>query len=201
MPKHLFRCRFITTAILLAMLPCTLSMAEPKTKSKVIYGINQPIEQIEFREITVGDALRVLSEQSNLNIVASKKAADIPVTMFLRRVTPMEVLDALAKTYNLWYQRDDDSSIVRLYTVEEYRLEQVEYRKEETEIFTLKNAKNALDLAETIQNLFSPRVRVSYGQNQQQLMTDLQQRFARFDLVDRRTKQNFSFSFVFHGFC
>lgn len=185
---------FIVIALMLGMLPSALSMADSKTKSKVIYGVNQPIEQIEFRDITVGDALRVLSEQSNLNIVASKKAADIQVTMFLRRVTPMEILDALAKTYNLWYQRDDESNIVRLYTVEEYRLEQVEYRKEETAIFTLKNAKNALDLAETIQNLFSSRVRVSYGQNQQQLMTDLQQRFARFDLVDGRTKQNFDFS-------
>lgn len=192
MHKPLFSYRFIAIAIVLGMLPSTLSIAEPKVKP--IYGVNQPIEQIEFRDITVGDALRVLSEQSTLNIVASKEAADIHVTMFLRRATPMEILDAIAKTYNLWYQRDDESKIVRLYTVKEYRLEQVEYRKEETEIFTLKNAKNALDLAETIQNLFSSRVRVSYGQNQQQLMTDLQQRFARFDLVDKRTKQNFNFS-------
>jgi len=56
----------------------------------------------------------------------------------------------------------------------------------------MKNAKNALDLAETIQNLFSTRVHLSYGQNERQLMTDLQQRFARFDMVDKRTKQNFS---------
>ena len=136
--------------------------------------------------------MRILSEQSNLNIIASKEAADIHVTMFLRRVSSIEVIEALAKTYNLWYQRDFDSNIVRLYTVKEYRLEQVEFKKEETEIFTLKNAKNALDLAETIQNLFSSRVHLSYGRNQQELMTDLQQRFARFDMVDRRTTQHFS---------
>lgn len=155
--------------------------------AKVKYGIDQPIEQIEFRDIAVGDALRILSEQSALNIIASKQAADIHVTMFLRKVTPKQVIEALAKTYNLWYQQDWDSNIVRIYTVEEYRLEQVEYKKEATEIFTLKNAKNALDLAETIQNLFSERVLLSYGRNQNELMNDLQQRFQRFDMVDGRT--------------
>ena len=213
MHKHLFRYRLIALILALGMLPNALNVAEaqpnvvnepdptryrhpPKveTPSKVVYGLNQPIEQIEFRSISIGDALRILSEQSALNIVASKKASDLPVTMFLRHVTPMEVLDALAKTNNLLYKHDDESNIIRLYTAEEYRSEQVEYRKEETEVFTMKNAKNALDLAESIQNLFSPRVLISYGQNQQQLMIDLQQRFARFDVVDRRTKQNFGFT-------
>lgn len=179
---------FAASALTLAMLSTSVATAEPKANP------GQVIEQIEFRDVTVGDALRILSEQSSLNIISSKKAADIPVTMFLRRVTSMEVVEALAKTYNLWYQRDEDSNIVRIYTVDEYRLEQVEYKKEETELFTLKNAKNALDLAETIQNLFSGRVLISYGQNQQQLMLDLQQRFARFDMVDKRKKQNVTFT-------
>lgn len=188
MYKLLPSCFFAASALTVAMLSTSVATAEPKANP------GQVIEQIEFRDVTVGDALRILSEQSSLNIISSKKAADIPVTMFLRRVTSMEVVEALAKTYNLWYQRDEDSNIVRIYTVEEYRLEQVEYKKEETEIFTLKNAKNALDLAETIQNLFSGRVLISYGQNQQQLMLDLQQRFARFDMVDKRKKQNVTFT-------
>ncbi len=127
------------------------------------------IEQIEFRDITVGDALRILAEQSNLNIIASNAASNIHVTMFLRHVTPMQVIDAIAKTYNLWYQKDDVSKIVRLYTVREYRLEQVEYRPEKMQIFTMKNAKNALDVADTIENLFGERVFLSFGENQDEL--------------------------------
>lgn len=145
------------------------------------------IEQIEFRDITVGDALRVLSEESNLNIIASKQASDIVVTMYLRKVSSMEVIEALSKTYNLWYQRDWDSNIVRIYTVKEYRMEEVEFKKENTEIFTMKNAKNALDLAETIRNLFSERVFLSYGKNQNELMSDLTQRFQRFNMIDGRS--------------
>lgn len=188
--------KLLSTAFMvlaLAILPLSVCSAAAKP-IKPRANPNQPIEQIEFRDITVGDALRILSEQSNLNTIASKAAADIHVTMFLRRVTALEVIDAISKTYNLWYQHDENSNIIRLYTVKEYRLEEVEFKKEETEVFTLKNAKNALDLAETIQNLFSQRVQLSYGQNQQQLMFDLQQRFARFDMVDGRKKQQNSFS-------
>jgi general secretion pathway protein D len=152
-----------------------------------IYGIDSVIEQIDFRDVALGDALKILSDQSGLNILASKAAASISVTMYLKRVTSLEVIDALAKTYNLWYQRDPESNIVRIYTVKEYRLEEVEFKKEETEIFTLKNAKNALDLAETVKNLFSDRVILSYGRNQTELTTDLQQRFRRFDMIDGRT--------------
>ncbi|MDP1772702.1 MAG: hypothetical protein Q8L15_10495 [Methylobacter sp.] len=191
MPKLLPNPFFVAMTLTLAMLP-TFSAAATQPVVEPKAGLSRVIEQIEFRDITVGDALRILSEQSSLNIIASKEAADVHVTMFLRRVTPIEVIEAISKTYNLWYKRDFDSNIVRLYTVKEYRLEQVEFKKEETEIFTLKNAKNALDLAETIQNLFSSRVRLSYGRNQQELMTDLQQRFARFDMIDRRTTQHFS---------
>ena len=117
MPKLLATAFFIV--LTLALLPLSVGLAAPKpVKTRANPG--QIIEQIEFRDVAVGDALRILAEQSNLNIIASKKAADIPVTMFLRRVTSIEVIEALAKTYNLWYQRDEDSNIVRIYTVEEY---------------------------------------------------------------------------------
>ncbi len=180
MPKFFSKSRF--TAAVLA-----LSLLQPSLLTVARADPGQVIEQIEFRDITVGDALRILSEQSDLNIIASREAADIHVTMFLRRVTSMEVIEAIAKTYNLWYQRDWNSNIVRIYTVKEYRLEQVEFKKEETEIFTMKNAKNALDLAETIKNLFSERVTLSYGKNEKELMTDLSQRFQRFNMIDGRS--------------
>lgn len=166
---------------LLSAMSLQTALASPNPR------INTVIEQIEFREVTVGDALKILADQSDLNIVASKQAAEIPVTMYLRRVTALQVIDALAKTYNLWYQRDAASNIVRIYTVKEYRMEQVEYKKEETEVFTMKNAKNALDLAETIQNLFSGRVMIGYGRNQTEIIRDLSQRFQRFSMIDGRS--------------
>ncbi|MGR9100071.1 MAG: DUF3438 family protein, partial [Gammaproteobacteria bacterium] len=106
----------------------------------------------------------------------------------LRRVTPMEVIDAISRTYNLWYKVDSKSNIVQIFTVREYRLEQVDFKKERSRIFTMKNAKNALDLADTIQNLFGDRVYLSFGENQDELMEDLSDRFQRFNLIDRQTR-------------
>ncbi len=187
MLKPFFTVRLTAVMLIFLWLPTVVLAAATVPKPPTM---NRVIEQIEFRDISVGDALRILTEQSNLNIIASKEAAGIHVTMFLRRVTAMGVLDAIAKTYNLWYQKDEASNIVRLYTVKEYRLEQVEFKKEETEIFTMKNAKNALDLAETIKNLFSERVLLSYGKNQTEILTDLSQRFQRFNMIDGRSTLN-----------
>ena len=179
--------RSLILFLLVGLVVPTVTNAVPKTP---VQNRNSEavIEQIDFRDVTLGDALKILADQSNLNIVASKKATDKSITMFLRRVTAMEVIDAISKTYNLWYQRDPHNDIVRIYTVQEYRLETVEYKKEESEIFTMKNNRNVLDLADLIQNLFSKRVRIGYGNNQMQLMMDLQQRFMRFDVVDMRSK-------------
>ncbi len=146
------------------------------------------ISQLEFRSITVGDALKILTEHSNLNIIASQQAAQIQITMYLKDITALDVIDAIAKTYNLWYKHDKRSNIIRIYTVQEYRMEQVEFKQEKTEIFTLKNAKNAIDLADTVCNLYgSERVILSYGSNEDELLNDLSSRLSRFDLINSAT--------------
>ncbi|PKM10024.1 MAG: hypothetical protein CVV06_14085 [Gammaproteobacteria bacterium HGW-Gammaproteobacteria-10] len=148
----------------------------------------QKIAQLDFRNISVGDALKVLTHQSNLNIIASQEAAKLRITLFMQNVTPLEVIEAITRTYNLWYKQDAITNIIRIYTVREFRMEQVEFKQEDTEIFTLKNANNTLDLADTIQNLYGyDRVQLSFGENQFELMNDLSTRFALFDMVDNRT--------------
>jgi general secretion pathway protein D len=166
----------------------------PSLPAHAIRKEQAKIVQLDFRDISVSDALKVLSQQSNLNFIASQEAAKVHVTMYLKDIAPLDVIDAIAKTYNLWYKHDEQTHVVRIYTVKEYRSEQVEFKQEETETFTLKNAKNALDLADTILNLYGGRVRLSYGQNQNELIKDLQNRFARFDLLDQRTRVNTNLS-------
>ncbi|MCK5478356.1 MAG: hypothetical protein KAI44_05525, partial [Methylococcales bacterium] len=148
----------------------------------------EKIAQLEFKSISVGDALRILTEHSDLNIIASQQAAQIQITMYLKEITALDVIDAIAKTYNLWYKHDKRSNIIRIYTVQEYRMEQVEFKQEKTEIFTLKNAKNAIDLADTVCNLYgSERVILSYGSNEDELLNDLSSRLSRFDLINSAT--------------
>ena len=150
--------------------------------------LSEKIAQLEFKSIAVGDALKILTEHSDLNIIASQKAAEIKVTMYLKDITALDVIDAIAKTYNLWYKHDKRSNIIRIYTVKEYRLEQVEFKPEQTKIYTLKNSKNAIDLADTVCSLYgSERVIVSFGSNEDELINDLSSRLSRFDLINSAT--------------
>lgn len=147
------------------------------------------IAQLDFRSITVGDALRILTEESGLNVVASEKAARIPVTMYLRDIAPLDVLEAMAKTYNLWYRRDPNSGIVRVYTVDEFRLGRVEYTREQIETFTLKHEMNVLDAVTAITGLYGKRVIFDRNSQQDfQILSDLAQRFARFNIIDAQSR-------------
>lgn len=144
------------------------------------------IAQIDLRDINVGEALRLLTDQSGLNVMASEKAARIKTALFLRNVKPRDVLDALAKAYNLWYEEDPRSHIIRVYTVDEFRMGQTEQSYDHTEIFSVLHAR-ATDVAYTIRDLFGGRVRLAFGSNQQEVLQELQQRFQRFNLIDGQT--------------
>ena len=150
--------------------------------------LNYKISELDFKDITVGDALRILSKQSKLNFISSKAAAKIEMTMFLRDIRPMEVLEAMAKTYNLWYQEDKKSRIIRIYTVKEFRLGKVDYRNEKTEIFTFKHQRTSLDFAYMVQDLFGfDRVMLSKGADESEVMNDLYDRMERFDIIAKNT--------------
>lgn len=169
---------------------CVLTLAATAVDAPSIVAAPSPrgggyISEIDLRDITVGDALRILSTQYGINVVASEKAAKIRTALFLRDVKPIEVLDALAKSYNLSYQEDPQSKIIRIFTVDEFRLGEVDAVPEETEIFTMRYP-NATDVAYVIRNLFGDRVALSEATNQQEVTQELQSRFQRFDLVDRR---------------
>lgn len=165
--------------ILLLAISCT-ALATKKGSNK--------ISVLDFNDITVGDALRILSKQSNLNFISSKAAAKIEMTMFLRDIAPMDVLDAMAKTYNLWYQEDEKSKIIRIYTVREFRLGKVDYRNEKTEVYTFKHQQTSLDFAYMIQDLFGfERVELSQGADDRDVINDLEDRLERFDVIARNT--------------
>jgi general secretion pathway protein D len=172
---------FTRPVVLVLMLSLSLGVISVEAATK-------KISQLEFRDISVSDALRILSEQSGLNVVASKAAAKVKMTMYLRDIEPMAVLEAIAKTYNLWYQKDPASGVVRIYTVDEFRLGKVDYKNEQTKIYTFKHERNALDFAYIIQDLYGfDRVRLSPGADESEIIDDLSDRLERYNLIAKNT--------------
>ncbi|MDG1875755.1 MAG: hypothetical protein P8J27_17720 [Mariniblastus sp.] len=144
------------------------------------------IELVDFREQDLGQAMRLFSEQSGLNIVASTNANDMKINLFLRNVKPMAVLENLTKTHDLYFRIDEDSGVIRIYTTEEYEQNLASFREEQTRVFTLLYP-NPVDAAVAIQNLFGDRVELNFGVGDQDSILDIIYRMNRFDLVDSRS--------------
>ncbi|MFW5693248.1 MAG: hypothetical protein ACOCWL_03440 [Thermoguttaceae bacterium] len=89
-------------------------------------------ELFEFRDLPLVEALRVFSEQTGLNVVASREATEQTVSLYLRNVTASEALQALAKSNNLWTRVDPESGVVHVSTTEEYDRDLATFRDERT---------------------------------------------------------------------
>ena len=142
---------------------------------------------VDIRDLPLDEALRILADQTGLNLVASTDAAKVRVSLHLRDVDPMAAVDTLAKTHNLFYKRDEASGIIRLHTVSEYQRELSTFREEKTEVFTLLYP-NAIDVATAIRDLYGDRVQLSFGADGEDELNDLQDRFDRFDLINARSQ-------------
>jgi general secretion pathway protein D len=95
------------------------------------------LELVEFRDQPLGEAMRLFSAQTGLNIVTSVDARKVNVSLYLRDVTPEAALDALCKSHDLWHKQDPDSGVIRISTAKEYQRDLTSFREEQTEVFTL----------------------------------------------------------------
>ena len=120
------------------------------------------VERIELRRGTrIDDALRLLSEVTGLNLVATPEAAKLEVTGFvLQAVSARDALEALCKTHQLWFRRD--GPIVRVMTAEEYQQDLTVEHEPLTRVFNLLHP-NPLAVGGAIRDLFGGRVRLSIG--------------------------------------
>ena len=143
------------------------------------------LKQVDFRAVPLQDALRLLAEQTGLNLVASSEAGKVPVSLFLRQVSAQNAIQELCKSHNLWFKQDTDSGIYRIMTVAEFQRDLVGFREEKTEVFTLLYP-NSVDVANSLQDLFGDRIQLSLGQEDNG--RDLEARFQRFDIVDQRSQ-------------
>jgi general secretion pathway protein D len=143
------------------------------------------LDLVEFKEIPLGEALRILSDQSGLKIVPSAEASGTVVSLYLRDVDALTALDALTKAHGLYYRQDRASGIIRINTSAEYQADLGSFREEKTEVFTLLYP-NPVDVAFAIQGLYGTRVQLNFGgmmAGDSMVAQDLQQRFSRFQLL------------------
>ncbi len=116
-------------------------------------GNNSVLREIEFKDATVQDAIRIISDLSGTNIVATPAAGGRRFTLFLRALTVSEAIDSISRVAGLWHRRNDETGVTVVMTTEEYFRDIVVYREERTEYFTLRY-QNVVQVARTIESMY-----------------------------------------------
>ena len=151
--------------------------------------ISGDVGYVQFSDLPLLEALRMLSDQTGNNYSASVEANKVRVNTMLSNVSSTSVVEEICKSHNLWFKRDEGSGILRIMTVPEFEKDLTGFREEKTEVFTLKYP-NVPEVATAIADLYGDRVQLSFGAEDIDagMRTDLQGRFDRFDLLNNRTQ-------------
>ena len=147
------------------------------------------VAYVQFSDLPLLEALRMLSDQTGNNYSASVEANKFQVNVMLTDVSSNNVVEEICKSHNLWFKRDAQSGIMRIMTVAEFEKDLAGFREEQTEVFTLKYP-NVPEIATAIADLFGDRVQLSLGAEQldDDMRRDLEGRFDRFDVLTQRTQ-------------
>ncbi|MBK1616340.1 hypothetical protein CKO44_23115 [Rubrivivax gelatinosus] len=115
---------------------------------------------VDFRQISVASALRVVAEVSGLNIVATPAASQRELTMVMQRSSAGAVLDGLTRISGLWLRWRESSGAYLVMTAEEYQRELTVFHEEQTLVLPLRHH-NVVAAANALRALFGSRVRLA----------------------------------------
>ncbi|MDD5291806.1 MAG: secretin N-terminal domain-containing protein [Candidatus Omnitrophica bacterium] len=151
---------------------------------------------LDLEDASLLSVLKVFSQQSGMNFIASQEIANRTVTLYLENVPVRDALDKILKTYNLTYDLDEDSNI---FVVRETAEQEAD--KKITKVYTLKyarvnssplnsassNSTAGSSLADALSDLLSPEGKISEDSRTNSLIiTDLPERFVRLEEMIRK---------------
>ena len=117
------------------------------------------ISELEFKDAKLMDVIRVISELSGDNIVATPEAAQKNVSVYLRGVSTKHALETICRINDLWF-RKDNANTYRVMTSDEYSKDLVIHRDDFTRVFVVR-APNVEAIGEAIENLYGQRVELT----------------------------------------
>lgn len=120
-------------------------------------GGNKKIESLEFRETTVGEAIRLIARISGTNIFATREAANRAFSMTVNDTTVRGVVASIARVSGLSYSFDQNANAFMLMTNQQFAGDVVVTRNAQTKIFTLRH-QNVVSAARVVGNLYGDRV-------------------------------------------
>lgn len=143
------------------------------------------LRHLECEKVPLATLLKLISDQTGVNISSSEAASKTTVSIFLRNVTADSAVEEICRTTGLWYRRDPKAGVVRVTTMEEYSENLNTFREEATELFTLLYP-NVVEVAGVIYGLHPDRTFLSLGEEEidEDDEYDLSRRFRRFRVLE-----------------
>lgn len=180
--------KFKSVALVLLILAGLLSGYSVRSQSSGLSDQlgHQMIEYLDLRQMPLTFAIRLINEETDINIVATNDAMLTEISLYIQNITVKEAIKTLCKCHGLWYREDEESRIVRIMTLDEYQKDLVVFREEMTKVFTLLHP-NAVDIGVAIRDVYGKRVVLSLGkEGLYDEQYELERRFNRLDLLDDR---------------
>ena len=154
------------------------------------------LRYLECKELPIETLLRLIADQTGANLSASSKAAQEPISIFLRNVSADQAVEEICRTRGLWFRKDDASGITRVTTMDEYEENLASFREETTESFTLLYP-NVFEVASVIYGLYPERVSLSLGEDEvlEDETRDISRRFERLNMISSSSGSSFMNNF------
>lgn len=112
---------------------------------------------LDLRQTSVNTALRLISEVSQANIVATQAAGERELSLYMAKTTAAEALDAVARAAGLWVRWRESSRSYMVMSAAEYQRELTVFGEEKTVVLHLRHH-NVVSTANTLRALFGERV-------------------------------------------
>ena len=142
------------------------------------------LSYLEANDVPLERLLRLIADQSGVNISASEATLSKRVSIFLRNMPAARAVEEICRATGLWYRRESATDVIRVTTMAEYEQNLSSFREERTETFTLLYP-NVIEVAGVIYGLYPERTLLGLGEDEllEDDENDLGRRFRRFQMI------------------
>jgi general secretion pathway protein D len=150
------------------------------------------LRYLECDKTPISILMRLIADQTGVNISSSDATAGKTVSIFLRNIAAQDAVEEICRATSLWYRYDTKGNVIRITTMEEYTESLTTFREETTETFTLLYP-NVMEVASAIYSLYPDRTLLSLGEKEfeEDDEYDLSRRFRRFRVIEENGNSQF----------
>lgn len=150
------------------------------------------ISYLECEKVPLGQLMRLVADQTGVNISATDQTVGKPVSILLRNVTAGDAVEEVCRATGLWYRREPTSNVIRITTMSEFESNLNTFREESTQVFTLLYP-NVVEVASVIYGLYPDRTLLSLGEDEfdKDAEYDIARRLNRFRLISNNGNASF----------